>query len=756
MGLLSTYHKLKEHLKIYKYKFGEEISHQRIFWELIRNRWRSLFTLFTLVTICFLLDILFSRSLVPFVARQPWYDSLSNYIQFPSTQIIINLLNAIIQGVATVIGLLLSISLVVLELAANRYPHRMVRFLIEEKVGTYIVDILVTTLLFSLWTLFLLQRGTIIPYVSILVCVLLTSLSIVFLFVYRKHSLYFFQPRQGFLMVSNDARKKIYVIFERGTKLGRSVTAYLRNIVQERIILMQDFLNVLLDKKNPDPETAYGLVALSSILSLYIEGKRFISAQSEWFPQRGVPVYEKDYAFGLTQIHEELALGARTKQEPDIDWLDRQVLNVIDDVQRKAIGKGERKCLYALVITYKELIEKCFEHQEFSILDRVIKRVSDLGIEIVVKDYPEITNEFYNLIMLIVERSIRGSDLQFMHNVLTKISWLSDNEVLLLKLPKMFHEEILSYRKKLETELVIEGRILTPSDWIEKDVIKKISELDTSFCRKYYEESLKILSNLHKKVSSERRRPEIRSVLVAQLMAIRRALVLGRNSFASENIDGVLKQVLKSYKDLEGERKMCLDIFKEIELGCLNSIKEHEEKSLRKFFGALGYVYVQETGRKKGAFLMDIAEALLVVMSFAFLDSEFYTGNKSYEMVEDIVSKIFDVDKLIKLFETMTRRYDPSLTLRYHNWFKNIISERSKLPRIERKRKGFRSPDLVYDHPSEFIQRAYHIGIGECAGAMIRKLAERAKQSPKTRKSRSKKRSTKRGKMGGKKKSKTN
>lgn len=755
MGVLSAYHKLKEYLKIYRFKFSEEISRHEIFWELIKRRWKSLFALSGLIIICFALDVLFSRFLVPVIADQPWYKPLTSYIQFPNTQIITSVLSAIISGVAAIIGLLLAISLVVLELAANRYPYRMVRFLVEEKVGAYIIDLLVMTLLFSLWTLFLLQRGTIVPYVSILVCLLLASFSIVFMFVYRNYSLYFFQPYQGFRVASLEVRKSIYAVFEKGGRLGRSVTSYLRERVQERIFLIQDFINVLMDKK--DQEAAYGLTAISSIVSLYITGKRFIDVQGGWYPLREVPVTRKDYvSLQLIQPFEEFALGTRMEKELDTDWLERQILHVIKAAQRKAIKEDHRRCLFAIILGYREIVENCFEHQEFSILDQVMKQILEFGIEISLKDYPEVVSEFYNLILFVVEKSIRGSDLESLRDRVRKVSWLSDEEIISLKLPKMFDEELLSYRKKLEIELAIEGRIVTPPDWIENEIMDKVSKLDVNLSRKYYSEALKTLSNVHEKISSKKRYHEIRNVLVIQLLALRRALVLGKNVLVSENIDGVLEQVLKSYKHLAAEKNLRLDVFKELKLGCLNSIRGHEEKTLRKFFGSLSIVSMQEFSGREDTFPEEALEALFVVMSFAFLDSEFYTSSRSFEIVEDLIFKNFDVDKLINLFDKMTRRYDPSLTLKYHNWFKNIFLEIGRLPIVEKKREGIKGFDLIYDHPSEFIQRTRHIGIRECARAMIQKLAEKAKQSAEISKSRSRKKDAKKGKLGGKKKSKTN
>jgi hypothetical protein len=274
VGIVGAYYKLKEHLRIYRFRLKEEVKRHRIFFELLNKRWKSLFALVALVLISFIADFAFASWILPAITTQSWYNALEAFIGFPSNDAIIGLLSAIISGIAAVIGLLLTISLVVLELAANRYPYRMVRFLVEEKVGAYIIDFLIVSFLFSAWTLFLLQRGTIIPIISILVSLLMASLSIVFVFVYRGYSLYFFRPKQGFEAVALEACKSINNVLENGKNLGLSVTTYLQKRTQGSIQVMTDFIDILSQKK--DPDSWYGNRNLASILSLYITGKRFI------------------------------------------------------------------------------------------------------------------------------------------------------------------------------------------------------------------------------------------------------------------------------------------------------------------------------------------------------------------------------------------------------------------------------------------------------------------------------------------------
>jgi len=733
VGLISAYYKIKEYLKIYKFRLTEEATRHKIFLELVTLRWKSLFSVALLIIISFIIDVIFSQTLAPIIANQSWYNILKIYLQFPSIGIVTSLLSAVISGVAAIIGLLLSISLVVLELAANRYPYRMIRFLVEEKVGAYIIDFLIITFVFSLWTLFLLQRGVIIPYISVFVSLLLASLSIVFVFVYRDYGLYFFRPQQGFRAVSLEAKKPIFTVFKKGKKLGKSVTDYLQRKVQESIQVMTDFTEVLVNKK--DPESSYGVVALSSVLSFYTTGKRFIDIQSGWFPFVEVPVSsQKDLAsLELSRPFEELALGTRTERKPNIEWLEKQILRSLRAAQIEAVQNNDKACLSSLIYGFKDIVENCFQQQEFQILDLVISELHDFGIQISTLDCPEALSEFYNTMLLLTEKSIRGLNLQEMRETLKKLSWSSEEEVSSFKLPKIFNEQLLSYQRKLETEIVIDGKIITPAPWIEKEIIEGISKIDKELSRKYYAETFRILSKVYAKVRSENLPNEIRNVIVAELLPLRRALVLNRKELALEHIDNVMKNVLDAYESLKEKKDLRYDIFKELKLGCLNSLNRRENQTLDKFFETLVLVSINELKEDEDSFPEEAFESLMIIASLAFLDSEFYQDDRPFDMVAAKFLQYFDVNKLTKSFDTLLSRYDPKLTLKYHHWFKDIFLKISKIPVITKERPPSRVPDIVPDHPSEFIQRSHHlIGIEECAKGMAKKMKEMAKSRSKS------------------------
>ena len=373
LGIIERYNKVKEQLKAFRFDAEEERSRHKIFGELLARRWKSLLSVFLLIVVSFFADLAFNTWLLPVIVKQPWFMSLGTFLCFPDWTLLFSLLGSIIAGIAAIIGILLAISLVVIQLTAQRYPYRMVRFIIEEKVGAYVLDMLIIALLFSLWTLFFLDRGSSIPVISIVLSLILASLSIVFVFVYGQYALYFFRPQQGFTAVAFEANRSLNTLFKKGSKLGRIATAKLRYRVRESIKVLTDFIDVL--SKTKDEDSWIGNISLASVLTTYMTQKRFIEIDSGWF--EFVTLRASDNLYELNSLYEEAALQ-RTTQKADTEWLERDVLQSLDNVQKKLFKnkkdeKVDLNSLASLTTAYSEIIKSCFEQHEFGVLDLTLK-----------------------------------------------------------------------------------------------------------------------------------------------------------------------------------------------------------------------------------------------------------------------------------------------------------------------------------------------------------------------------------------------
>jgi hypothetical protein len=728
VSVLSIYHKLKEHIRIYRFKISENLKDSNIFSELLQRRWKTILSLVILVTTSFLADFVFAYWVIPVLNNQSWFNTLSSFLQFPDSNAVINLLSAIISGVAAVIGILLAISLLILQLAAERYPYRVVRFLIQEKVGAYVVDFLILSLLFSLWTLFLLNRGAIFPYISIVVALVLATLSIIFVFVYRDYSLYFFRPQQGFEAVASEAKRAIYAIFNKGESLGPSVTKHLREKTGESVQVIQDFIIMLSKKK--DQDLWFGSINLASILSYYVTEKRFINSESNWFPLIDVPTSSQRNltSYELLAPFEELALGERYFQKQDVEWLEKQILSAMDIAQTKTLKINDLMCINSIMQGYTIIIEKCFDHQELPILDLTLLNVEsflDLAIK---RNRLDKCSQYYNVMILVAERAIQGLGIDKVKPIIQKITWFSENEILKNKLPKVFNDELLSYQKKIETEIILEKKVVTPKNIIENDLVNKFVDVESEISQKYYCKVFELLAKIHFDAYSKRSEREIRNVLLVELRILRRGIVLNKIDLAQKNIDTTVRQSIQGYEILKDNKTLRNEIFMEMKLGCFNAIKSKDVVCFGKLYNAFSEITSLEFEDGENFFPEEALESLMTIASLAYLHSEFYQDKALFCTVEGILYAKFNLNVLIAIFKQLLKRRGINQSMeyktKYHHWFKDIFLEILNLPRISKERSPqFKSLDMVYDHPSELIQNSHiSLDIDECTEAMVEQL----------------------------------
>ena len=527
----------------------------------------------------------------------------------------------------------------------------MVRFIIEEKVGAYVLDYLIITLLFSIWTLFLLQRGASAPspVISVLASLILATFSIVFVFVYGQYSLYFFRPQRGFQAVALEANKSLDTFFKKGNKLGRSMITCLRERVKESINVLTDFMEVL--SKHKDEDSWYGNLTLAAVLTGYIEKKRLIEAESAWFPQ--ITVRASDNLYELDNIYEEFALQ-RTTEKTDEDWLEREVLQALGNVQNKffsakeGVETPEVFCLMSLSKSYSQIIESCFKNQEFSILDMTLKNVKTLSKDILQSDSLTI-RDFYNLLLLISENSIKGLDVTEIKKIIPSLSWTSDEEILSYQLPKIFNDTLFEFRKKLETEIIAEGTIVTPREVIVAEIIQILESEKQKDVYRYYSEVFLMLEPMFEKAKSNNFSAQTSNILMLELTLVRRAIVLKKASLCDGHVNIVLNHCLSGY-DILKQKGLRNDVFKQVKLGYFNSVKHRDINSAKKFFDCLAQAVNKERAIPGDSFLQEALESLMVSCSLAFLYSEFYPDKDLFESAMNALSKNYDLAKLASVF----------------------------------------------------------------------------------------------------------
>ena len=327
--------------------------------------------------------------------------------------------------------------------------------------------------------------------------------------------------------------------------------------------------------------------------------------------------------------------------------------------------------------------------------------------------------------MLLAEYSIKGLDSKGLNKVVPSLKWESQSEILFLRLPKIYNDVLVDYQKKIETEVVIEGTIVTPKEVIEADITKMI-ESKQGIVDKYYSGIFLLLDQLFGKASASENISEIEKILTVELVCLRRSIVNNRANLCEAQIDKVMKHYLAGYPFLIKDASR-IDVFKEIKLAYLNSVKAGAIVLQPKFFDVLSQTVAMESLVAKNSFYPKALQGLMVSCSLAYLHSEFYQDKAIFNSVIETLLKHYDPAKLADLFEILLTNFELSnATLEYHHWFKDILIGISNLPLIADHSFGGRGAVFVHQHPSDFIKNSGDfLGIKECAQQVVKELRKR-------------------------------
>ena len=330
--------------------------------------------------------------------------------------------------------------------------------------------------------------------------------------------------------------------------------------------------------------------------------------------------------------------------------------------------------------------------------------------------------------LLVAESAIQGIDIQNVKSTIPKITWYSEQEILKYKLPKIFNNELLSYQKKIETEIILEKKVVTPKNCIEEDLLKRVTEIEKGISQKYYSRVFDLLAKNFLDVSSKKLESEVRNVLLVELRILRRGIVLNKTDLAEKNVDTAVNQSIQGYEILKSNKALRNEIFLEIKLGCLNAIKSKEVLCFGRLYEEFAAAVSLEFEEGESFFPEEALESLMTVASLAYLHSEFYQDKTLLCTFEGILYAKFNLRMLIAIFQQLLKRRSISqsmeYTMKYHHWFKDIFLEILNLPMIAKEHSPkFKSLDIVYDHPSELIQNSHmSLDINDCTKAMIEQL----------------------------------
>jgi hypothetical protein len=294
---------------------------------LLRPRRNLLWGLLALIVIGGFADWL-ARTVGPDVAE--WL-GIKNWLRqtfdLPSKDTLRTLLAAAAAGTATVLGLVVSISLIAWQTTAERYRSTsIVSFLLRERAGAAVVGLLATGFAYSLWVLATLELFSHPPYLSAALALLISTAAVISLITYRQTGLLGYLPRHIALGLHIEMTREMLRASRRGA--GRSVEDNSRLVVSSDLQIFEDLLQRV---EGGDPaDVAATLVELRKTLSNYVRIKASLRPDGLFFEQRA-----KRLDRVMADVEDRIigeGLMNPMSHEPDHLWLERRILSLVRPV----------------------------------------------------------------------------------------------------------------------------------------------------------------------------------------------------------------------------------------------------------------------------------------------------------------------------------------------------------------------------------------------------------------------------------------
>jgi Predicted membrane protein (DUF2254) len=262
------------------------------------------------------------RELVEAIEVDDW---LRDTFTLPSEETLRNLLAASAAGTATVLGLVISISLITWQATADRYrSSTIVAFLLRDATGSAVVRLLALGFAYSLWVLAALELLGHPPYVSAAIALLICTAAILSLISYREVGLLGYLPAR----IANSLRRDAIREIKRAARkhAGRSVEAGSRRLVAGDVVIFEDLIRRLL-REESTPDLAACVHQMGAVLAFYMTHKHSLEPRSLFFARR-----EERLGPAALDIEESIVsegLMNPTTEVPDHLWLEREILQAL-------------------------------------------------------------------------------------------------------------------------------------------------------------------------------------------------------------------------------------------------------------------------------------------------------------------------------------------------------------------------------------------------------------------------------------------
>jgi hypothetical protein len=398
---------------------------------------------------------------------------LRSHLSKPSPETLRNLLAAAAGGTATILGLVISISLIVWQATADRYrSSSIVGFLLRERLGAAVVRLLALGFAYSLWVLALLEVLEFRPYASAAFALVLSTAAVLSLISYRHLGLLGYLPRN----IARSLRQEIVreVLRAQRKSAGRSVENYSRQVVEADLQIFRDLV-VRLRNDSEFLDVGACLEELGAALSTFVQLKHRFPRSSLFFVHRKERLGPSGYAI-------EEAIGAQglmspTTDVPDHLWFERRVLDVVDLAVTQPLLENT-DVASALIRAWATALQYAWYNEDPDAVDLILTRIEQAASHPELRSSPGVAEELLTVPWVMVELAGAGFAVDA-GAIVHRKPWRGEARI--RDLPWKAQEDARELARRIRTELVVTGSVMTPDAEMIREVEKlrqpRLSEL---------------------------------------------------------------------------------------------------------------------------------------------------------------------------------------------------------------------------------------------------------------------------------------
>ena len=448
--------KARERLRIARARVPDQIDPARNAIALVRLQRGLVVWLVVLIAVSLGLDEGMRRAWGPaagYVGIDHWVRA--NFSK-PSPETLRNLLAASAGGTATILGLVVSISLIAWQTTAERYrSSSIVAFLLRERMGSAVVRLLAVAFAYSLWLLALLEVFHFRPYGSTAVAVVLSTVAVLSLLSYRQLGLLGSLPRS----IARGLKEEMIREFSRAKRehAGRSVENYSRQVVAADLQIFEDLLRRLIADGDL-LDVAACLQELGAAVAVYVQIKPGFQPKSLFFVQRKERLGAAGYA--IEEAVASQGLMDPTTTTPDYLWLERRALEIIEHAATPTLLASSDIAEVAIRL-WATALQLAWYREDPEVVELILAKIEQAGMLPALRTDRATAEEFLTIPWLLVELAGLG----FMVDsaaIAARRPW--EGEKKLRNLPWKAQEDGRLLGEQVRTELFVTGSVVTPRD----------------------------------------------------------------------------------------------------------------------------------------------------------------------------------------------------------------------------------------------------------------------------------------------------